>query len=560
MTDGRLIKRYEALLTAVPQAVWVMSADGVITRLMGHDRLERLWQPDSGTPWMSAVHPKDREWFQRLWRRATEKGISVDAVVRIRLEKNPDRYRHIRLIAARVRHQDEEEWVGTAIDAEEDWRARMREKLLARMASVPAAEDLSEAFMTAAAAVVPELADAVAIFHIQDPGPLPDNTASAEEAMARVGLAPGLPSLPPLGTDFLLGRLARRALRAQRAELLSFPEGEPPANELSAASVDWLRQAGATSVALLPIVVDGRTVALASTATCQGTPPADEADLALLQDLFQQMTGPLRRTLELQSVRRTALALQQSFLSPPADIPGLAIVALYRPADSTAEVGGDWYDAVKLSDDALAVSIGDIAGHDLDAAMAMGRVNSILRGLAFDSGPKASPAETLQRLDRIVQALDGPPLVTAIHAVLRRTADHTWEVILSTAGHPPPLLIPSDAPSRYVHGLSESDPPLCVPDPPRRTDFRATLRAGDTLLLFTDGLVETPRTDIGRNLHRLRERTDMLVRDDTPLPDLVHGLLPPVRNRRDDIAVIALRAVSEQEPTDKSTQGSAFRC
>lgn len=92
------------------------------------------------------------------------------------------------------------------------------------------------------------------------------------------------------------------------------------------------------------------------------------------------MSGPLRRTMELQSIRGKALALQQSFLAAPPSISGLTISALYHPADSAAEVGGDWYDAVRLSPDALALSIGDIAGHDLDAAMAMGRVNSILRG------------------------------------------------------------------------------------------------------------------------------------------------------------------------------------
>ncbi|NEB70717.1 diguanylate cyclase, partial [Streptomyces fulvissimus] len=68
--------------------------------------------------------------------------------------------------------------------------------------------------------------------------------------------------------------------------------------------------------------------------------------------------------------------LQQSFLAAPPLVDGLVSTALYHPADSDAEVGGDWYDAVKLSDGALALTIGDIAGHDVDAATTMGRVNS----------------------------------------------------------------------------------------------------------------------------------------------------------------------------------------
>ncbi|MFJ1592818.1 SpoIIE family protein phosphatase [Kitasatospora albolonga] len=531
---------------AVPQSVWAMSSDGSVTLLEGGGITEKLWHPDGGTSWMDAVHPKDRGWFRRAWGRAIRERSSFDAVVRVRLDGAPGRFRHIKIIAAPVPGEDGgEEWVGTAADAEDHWRTRMREKLLARMAAVPAARDLSEAFLTTAAAVVPELADAVAIFRVRDgveAGARPAGDTPATASPERVGLAPGLPPLPPLEDDFLLGPVARQAIDSQEPRLLVFPPEGAPTDGISAASARWLRQARATGVALLPVVVDGRTVALAAIATCRGNPPPDEADLSLLRDLFQQMSGPLRRTMELQSIRGTALALQQSFLAAPPSVDGLAVSALYHPADSAAEVGGDWYDAVRLSADALALSIGDIAGHDLDAATAMGRVNSLLRGLAYDSGPAASPAVTLSRLDRIVQALDGPSMVTVVHAVLRRLTGGGWHISLSNAGHPPPLLIPRDAPSRYVYGGTAPDPPLCVTDGFTRTNLHTALREGDTLVLYTDGLVETPDTDIEDNLRLLRERTDALVGRGLALPSLIRALLPSVQHRRDDIAVIALQA------------------
>ncbi|MFJ6513120.1 SpoIIE family protein phosphatase [Streptomyces sp. NPDC091406] len=545
MNEERLLRRYQALMGAVPQSVWVMSPGGDVTVLSGGGIAEKLWTPGFDTSWMDAVHPKDRDWFQRAWLRATRQRSPLDTIVRVRLDGAADRFRHIKIIAAPVVDEDGEvEFIGTATDAEEHWRARMREKLLARMAAVPAAHDLSEAFLTTAAAVVPELADAVAIFRVVDDveaGMRPPGVPAAASP-ERVGLAPGLPSLPPLDADFVLGPVARRAIVSQEARLLVFPSDGPPGEGLSDASVRWLREARATGVALLPVVVDGRTVALATIATCRGNPPPDEADLSLLRDIFQQMSGPLRRTMELQSIRGKALALQQSFLAAPPSVDGLTITALYHPADSAAEVGGDWYDAVRLSADALALSIGDIAGHDLNAAMAMGRVNSILRGLAYDSGPAADPAITLSRLDRIVQALDSPSMVTAVHALLRRRTPGGWRIALSNAGHPPPLLIPADAPSRYLHGLTAPDPPLCVTDNLARTTLHADLRAGDTLVFYTDGLVETPDTDIGDNLRRLRERTDAPARRSLPLHSLVRGLLPPLHHRRDDIAIIALRA------------------
>ncbi|MFC8724556.1 SpoIIE family protein phosphatase [Streptomyces bacillaris] len=538
-------------MSAVPQSVWAMSADGLVTLLAGGGIAERLWRPDGGTSWMDAVHPKDRGWFQRAWHRALRQRSPLDEVVRVRLEGDPGRFRHVKIIAAPVFDEDGgEEWVGTATDAEEHWRTRVREKLLARMAAVPAAHDLSEAFLTTAAAVVPELADAVAIFRVRDgveadAGARSSGDRATTASPERVGLAPGLPPLPPLEDDFLLGPVARQAISSQRARLLVFPPEGVPSKGLSDASAQWLRRARATGVALLPVVVDGRTVALAAVATCRGNPPPDEADLSLLRDVFQQMSGPLRRTMELQSIRDRALALQQSFLTPPQTVDGLTITALYHPADSAAEIGGDWYDAVRLRADALALSIGDIAGHDLDAATAMGRVNSLLRGLAYDSGPTANPATTLSRLDRIVQALDGPSMITVVHAVIRRLAPTIWRITLSNAGHPPPLLIPRDAPPRYLHDLAAPDPPLCVTDAFPRTTFDAVLREGDTLVLYTDGLVETPDTDIGDNLRLLREHTGVLVGRGLPLPTLIRGLLPSVQHRRDDIAVIALQARPE---------------
>ncbi|MFJ9690294.1 SpoIIE family protein phosphatase, partial [Streptomyces bacillaris] len=104
------------------------------------------------------------------------------------------------------------------------------------------------------------------------------------------------------------------------------------------------------------------------------------------------------------------------------------------------------------------------------------------------------------------------------------------------------LLIPHDAPPRYLHDLTAPDPPLCVTDTLTRTTFDAPLREGDTLVLYTDGLVETPDTDIGDNLRRLREHTHVLVGRGLPLATLIRGLLPSVQYRRDDIAVIALQA------------------
>ncbi|RBL82086.1 diguanylate cyclase, partial [Streptomyces cavourensis] len=93
-------------MSAVPQSVWAMSADGLVTLLAGGGIAERLWRPDGGTSWMDAVHPKDRGWFQRAWHRALRQRSPLDEIVRVRLEGDPGRFRHVKIIAAPVFDED----------------------------------------------------------------------------------------------------------------------------------------------------------------------------------------------------------------------------------------------------------------------------------------------------------------------------------------------------------------------------------------------------------------------------------------------------------------------
>ncbi|SCE59152.1 Stage II sporulation protein E (SpoIIE) [Streptomyces sp. DfronAA-171] len=542
-----LVRRYEALLSAIPQTVWLMSPKGEVTGLVGTfgSTAGGLWHAGEGDEWMAAVHPKDREWFEREWA-ATARGEAVlDAVVRVRRKAAPDsKFRHVRIVAVPVIHRGVvTEWIGTVTDTEDLWRARMRERLLARMAALPAARDPSEAFRIIAAAVVPDLVDAFVVFYHS-----PEQTRQAfllgrrdTSDTARTALAPGLPPLPPIPADFELGPVAERAITDRYPALLLFPPGDPPPEQMSGTSFEWLREASATSLFIVPVVVDNRTVALAAAASCRGNPPPDKADLQLLEDVLHHVSGPLRLSMELQAARDTSLALQQSFLAALPDIDDAAIEAAYQPADTAAEVGGDWYDVTTMADKTLALTIGDIAGHDLAAATAMARVNSILKGLACDGGPAACPARTLAHLDGITQALQITPLATVVHALLRPQFDHSWEATISNAGHPPPLLIPADGRPHYLRLGESPDPPLGAGTRTRRNAWHQRLRSGDTLLLYTDGLVEVPGKDLDAGLDRLLQRTDQLRAQDLSLADIVSELLTLATDRHDDVAVIAFR-------------------
>ncbi|SMF84745.1 SpoIIE family protein phosphatase [Streptomyces sp. Amel2xC10] len=546
--QARALRRFEALLAASQQVVWKQDLDGELSLLSftPDDSGGRLWQHEGRQAWIEFVHPKDRARLDGEMRTAKSDGSPFTAVVRVREADSPDVYRHVRISAAPVLDGDTVlEWVGTTRDAEEEWRVRMRDRILARMTQAPTARDLSEAFSVTSAAVVPELFDALAVFLL---GPDRDSAFPSRHGgrYTAVGgrtsvTAPGVPSPPPLPDGFELGPLARQVIDERRTRLLTFPEGRPPDDLVSGLSGRWLERAGATSLALIPVVVDGEPVALASAATCRGNPPPSSADLALLEEVLERMGGPLRRTIEHQSVRATALALQRSLLIPPPTVTGGEVAASYRPASSTAEIGGDWYDALGLSDGTLALTIGDIAGHDLVAATAMSQLHGMLRGIIFDRAARQGPSESLSRLDIVAQGLEIAPLVTAVHVVLRRRPSGHWDAVLSNAGHPPPLLIPATAPARYLSTPGGADPPLCVAPGLARTDWSLELAPGDTLLLYTDGLVEVPGEDIADGLDRLARHTDRASLRALPLAAVIDDLLSRLENQSDDVAIIGFR-------------------
>ncbi|MEU0360475.1 hypothetical protein ABZ175_35320, partial [Streptomyces cyaneofuscatus] len=161
---GGDLARYEALLSAVPQVVWRMTAQGDVFTLVGRlgETGGGLWNPErSGLSWMDAIHPKDRDWFRARWAATARGDALLDAVVRIRQEGDPVRYRHMKALSVPVLKDGEVvEWIGAVADAEDQWQIRTRNRLLERVSAVSFTQDLPEVFATTAAAVVPDLVEA----------------------------------------------------------------------------------------------------------------------------------------------------------------------------------------------------------------------------------------------------------------------------------------------------------------------------------------------------------------------------------------------------------------
>ncbi|GAA2745784.1 SpoIIE family protein phosphatase [Kitasatospora cinereorecta] len=535
------LERYEALVSAVSQMVWLVQPDGVMTELVPgwQEFTGRPWRETMDEGWLEAIHPRDRARLVAAWAEAAaDRPSMMEHTFRVATATGD--FRHVKARAVPILRDDRlVEWIGATTDIEDHWRARLRERLLARAGEVTEAERPEDAFAATAAAVVPELTDACAVFLLARP-----DEGGSDDPLVGIRIAsvarPGLPTLPPLvRQSYRLGVQARQAVAERWPLLLTFPAGEVPSGAVPEMSARWLVAAAATSLTLLPIEVDGTVVALAAAAGCGGSPPPGRADIELMREVLQKAQGPLRQALELQRTRHAALVLQRALLTAPPKVEGADLAARYLPGSRTAEVGGDWYDAFTLPDGSLALTIGDVAGHDLAAATTMGQLRSMLRSVAYTRTHRRSPAEALAQLDAAAEGLGVAAFATAVHAHLRRGADGSWEAAWSNAGHPPPLLVPAEGEPRLLES-AEADVPLCV-DPlrPRQT-HRQSIRPGDTLVLYTDGLVEVPGEDLADGIARLREAA---ARARTlPVGELCDRLITEVADVRDDIALIAFRA------------------
>ncbi|WP_432537212.1 SpoIIE family protein phosphatase [Kineococcus arenarius] len=272
----------------------------------------------------------------------------------------------------------------------------------------------------------------------------------------------------------------------------------------------------------------------------------DRRDLEVMDALAAQCAQTLQRIRSQEQERRVAAAertlseaLQRSLLTRPAQPDHLEIAVRYLPAAARARVGGDWYDSFVLPDGTLTLVIGDVAGHDRDAAAAMGQVRNVLRGVAHTM--RRPPAAVLTGMDEAMRSLGVDTFTTTVLAQVeqdpQQAARDVRTLRWSNAGHPPPILLDPDGDARLLS--TEPDLFLGLDPATARHDHVVELAPNATVVLYTDGLVERRDASLEEGTEWLRSRVEG--HQHLSAEGLCEHVLTGLDPQEDDVALLVLR-------------------
>ncbi|MGW3568705.1 SpoIIE family protein phosphatase [Streptomyces sp. NPDC000941] len=312
------------------------------------------------------------------------------------------------------------------------------------------------------------------------------------------------------------------------------------------ARAEKIREHTMHSLMVVPIHARGAVLGVAVFVRTKDPRPFEEDDLLLAEELVSWAALALDNARQYVRERSAALALQRLLLPRHATGGSAADVAWrYLPADSHHGIGGDWFDVIPLSGARVALVVGDVVGHGINAAAKMGQLRTAMNTLADIDMP---PDEVLSRLDeqviRLTEAEADPrhPATTTMAATcLYAVYDPvTRTCTMARAGHPPPAVI-----DPYGH-VTFPDLPTGAPLGLGLVPFESVtleLAEGSVLALYTDGLIEARDQDISAGMNRLRAA---LARPDLTLDDLCSSTVDTLRAKppSDDVTLLLARTRS----------------
>ncbi len=512
--------RYASLANVVPQLIWTTNANGdveyVNDRWVAFTGYDLNATRDGG--WRTAIHPEQEIVVMDRWRHSVRTGEPFAAEYRLR-EGATGRYRWflVNAVPARGNRGEILAWIGTCTDVDMQKRLEEREAFLSRAGErLGASLDVNATVAAMKTLLIPRLAERTWVALLDDDGRYMltglGSTDIADELDTRRWI--GAPLQPALH------EAVSRIVETGYPLVLDKPDQFPD---------PWVRDRPAGAAMIVPLVNGDAPIGALALVRTSGR-AYDVDDVALVREFARRAALSLEHARLYERERTTADALQRAML--PAQLPLLPDIrfsASYSAASESQRVGGDFYDAFALPDGRVAVAIGDVTGHGLEAAVVMGEIRQALRAASFES---ADPSAILDRASRLLIASGRTVFVTAIFGVLDPV---TGRFAYATAGHPPPVL--RDA--RGVRRLPASGLPIGLRDE-EGVDFALRLRAPCTIVMYTDGLMEFAR-DLGEGERRIEAAVTAL--DVADVDHLAGALMKNVLGEdepTDDIAILAV--------------------
>jgi PAS domain S-box-containing protein len=518
--------RYRILAEGLPLMVLVADAQrGLVYANPRYEEYTGIPAAEIGARWSEAIHPDDVPAVERV--RASGEPYELE----YRLRRHDGIYRwHLARVMRVPGVAGGGQWLGSAMDIDDRKRAEDALRFIERASwRLSQSLDLTTTLATVLDLVVPEYGDWASISMRGDDGEITTIAARHRDpAMDAV-----LHSLR--GVDYFNETHARGTAAVYRTGEPQLLERITPADLRRAVKEPYvaaLEQLGFGSLVTVPIAFGDDIIGTLGIRSAGDRRCYSPDDFAPLQELAWRAGFAITNARQYEQQRRVATVLQEAALPRTLpDVPGYRFDAYYRAGRSEALIGGDWFDAHVISGGRIVISVGDVAGSGLDAAVLMGNVRQVLRAAAHLS---ADPSMMLEIADRTLRSEHAQVLVTAFVGVLDPARRN---LVYSSAGHWPGLL-------RYPDGTIVDVGATGLPLGCRNLAFgdrRAIdLPAGSCLLLYTDGLVEWSR-DVMRGEAMLRSCfADAAARNDPrPAQRLVEAVLGG-ESARDDVAVLTV--------------------
>ncbi len=313
------------------------------------------------------------------------------------------------------------------------------------------------------------------------------------------------------------------AFRTGRTQLAPLHEGEEGAEP-----------PGVSTALSVPLTANGEVIGVMTFVDGPGR-LFEADDVSLATEVASRAGVALSNATRFQREHVVADVLQRAVLpdSLP-DVEGLSLDAEYRAGVAGTYAGGDWYDVFELGADAVFFSVGDVMGKGAPAAALMGQVRSAIRAYAVSG---LSPTEVLSSLDRLFDTLVEDRVVTAVVGTITPS---TGRVVLSNAGHPPPLVVRADGSATFCPMQRTLLIAAGLSGAPRPRD-ELVLDSGDSLIMYSDGLIERRGEVITHGMERLANTATVIARAGWPEhPAVTFASMLSDEKRTDDVVVLCL--------------------